>query len=141
MKVINPKDIPRLASIVTAIINSQGSRKLNSRDMIDRIHDSLSEAFPGESVGDFQGLDFLLNRVKNESHGLFHLLFVPNHPAPSMPCRALLFATTGIIISSKVIEYFEGGKPSQIIRVLIKPAIVMIHEGKPPSPLLKGIIG
>ena len=140
MKAINPDDIPRVASIVMAIINSQGSRKLNSGDMIDRIHDSLNEAFPGESAGDFQGLDFLLNRVKNESHNLFHLLFVPNHPDPSMPHQALLFAATGITIGSKVIEYFEGGIPSHIIRVLIKPAIVMIDHGKPPSPLLKGII-
>jgi len=140
MKAINPDDIPRVASIVMAIINRQGSRELNSGDLIDRIHDSLSEAFPGESVGDFQGLDFLLNRVKNERHNLFHLLFVPNHPAPSMPCQALLFAATGITISSTVNEYFIGGIPTQNIRVLIKPAIVMIDHEKPPSPLLKGII-
>ncbi len=43
-------------------------------------------------------------------------------------------------MSSKVFEYFEGGIPSQSIRALIKPAIVMMHDGKPTSCLVKGTI-
>jgi len=140
MKVINPDDIPRVALIVIAIINSHGDQKLKRSVLIDKIHESLNEAFPGESVGNFHGLDFLLNQVTDESLGFFHLLFVPNHNDLSMPCQALLFATTGITISSKVYEYFEGGVPSQSVRALIKPAVVMMHKGRPPSCLVKGTI-
>ncbi|MCX7110617.1 MAG: hypothetical protein NTX45_10920 [Proteobacteria bacterium] len=126
---ITPDHSPTVITLILEEITHYNASVTPTKELFELIQEKLRQNFPGMTMGECQAYDFSLKRVPDDQKW-FYLLFVFPHADKAEPQRGLLFVAPGINLSSKVLNYFEGGTPSQNITALKKPAWVSLNQGQ-----------
>lgn len=126
---ITPDHSPTVITLILEEITHYNASVTPTKELFELIQEKLRRDFPGMTMGECQAYDFSLKRVPDDQKW-FYLLFVFPDADKAEPQRGLLFVAPGINLSSKVLNYFEGGTPSQNITALKKPAWVLLNSGQ-----------
>ncbi|MFZ4699286.1 MAG: hypothetical protein ACOYMG_04480 [Candidatus Methylumidiphilus sp.] len=126
---ITPDHSPTVTTLILEEITHYNASVTPTKELFELIQEKLRRDFPGMTMGECQAYDFSLKRVPDDQKW-FYLLFVFPDADKAEPQRGLLFVAPGINLSSKVLNYFEGGTPSQNITALKKPAWVLLNSGQ-----------
>jgi len=126
---ITPDHSPTVITLILEEILHYNASATPTKELFESIQEKLRQDFPGMTMGECHAYDFSLKRVPDDQKW-FYLLFVFPNADKAESQQGLLFVAPGINLSSKVLNYFEGGTPSQNITALKKPAWVSLNQGQ-----------